>query len=150
MIMTDSPYGSAPKFDQSLIEQVNRGIAEHGVQLIAVYDTADEDYKPFIYTIGFRRRGRPELIAFGENDADLDAIAEVFYRLARHPDPFDPREPLPGSDGELVLASPDSEFDAFIQAHCLVEARDFYRCDRVDVLVVLRESDLPQAGATLH
>jgi hypothetical protein len=150
MTMSDLPYGSAPKFDQGLIDQVNQAIAEHGVQLIAVYETGDAEYKPFIYTVGLRRRGEPELIAFGEDEIELNAIAAIFYSLARSSDPLDLCAPLPGSGGQLVLATPDSDFDAFIQAHCLIEARDFYGCDRVEVLVVVPESDLPEPHGTLH
>jgi hypothetical protein len=149
-VTTESPYGTAPKFDQSLIEQVRRSIEEHGIQLIAVYDTADEEYKPFIYTIGLRLRGRPELIAFGDDEAHLNAIGEILYRIARDAKPFDPSEPLPGSGGSLLLAAPDREFDAFLQAHCLIEAREFYGCDRVEALVVVPESELPEPAPTLH
>lgn len=150
MTMSDLPYGNAPKFDQGLIDQVNQAIAEHGVQLVAVYETGNTEYRPFIYTIGLRQRGQPELIAFGEDETELDALAAILYRVARHSDPIDPCAPLPGSGGELVLAAPDSDFDAFIQTYCLIEARDFYGCDRIEVLVVVRESELPEPQDTLH
>ena len=150
MRTTEQPYGIVPEFDQALFEQVSQSIAEHGVQLIAVYESADEDYKPFVYTIGLSERGGDEIIAFADSEEELNAIAELLYRIARRDRPLDPREVLLYPTGTLTLAVPDADFDNFLQEHCLVEARNYYRSHRVDVLVALPESDVRGPHQSLH
>lgn len=150
MRTNDQPYGIAPDFDKALFEQVSQSIAEHGVQLIAVYESSDGDYKPFVYTIGLSERGGDEIIAFADSEEELNAIAELLYRIARREWPLDPQELLRYGHGTLTLAAPDADFDAFLQEHCLVEARNYYRCDRVDVLVALAERDLRGPHQSLH
>jgi hypothetical protein len=150
MFTNDQPYGTAPELDKSLFEQVSQSIAEHGVQLIAVYESTEDDYKPFVYTIGLSERGGDEIIAFADSEEELNAIAELLYRIARRDRPLDPREVLRYRNGTLTLASPDADFDAFLQEHCLVEARNYYRSQRVDVLVALPESDLRGPHQSLH
>lgn len=150
MRTNDQPYGIAPDFDKALFEQVSQSIAEHGVQLIAVYESSDDDYKPFVYTIGLSERGGDEIIAFADSEEELNAIADLLYRIARRERPLDPQESLRYGQGTLTLAAPDADFDAFLQEHCLVEARNYYRCDRVDVLVALPERDLRGPHQSLH
>jgi len=150
MYSNDQPYGSAPEFDRPIFEQVSQSIAEHGVQLIAVYESADDEYKPFIYTIGLSERGGEEVIAFADSEHELHAIAELLCRIARRDRPLDPDEPLRYRGGTLTLAEPDDDFDAFLQEHCLIEARSYYRCNRIEVLVALPEADRSVTHRRLH
>lgn len=151
MIPSEFPYGAARLIDDALFDEISRNIRTHGVQLIAVYDVADDDYLPFLYTIGLQERGLPELIAFGDSERMLNAVADLFYRIAREaPENFDPKAPMHYKGGTLVAANPDPEFDAFLQAHCLIEAKDYYHSDRVEVLVVLPENHLERRSPRLH
>lgn len=147
MTPTQLPYGSADALDQSSLDEVSRNIREHGVQLVAVYDSAHQDYRPFIYTIGFRSCGGPELIAFGEDEEELAEVGELFQRIARKNGPVVPGKRLRHGGRSLVAAAPDPDLDRFLQMHCLNEARAYYGVARVEVLVIVEEDELTDTAS---
>jgi hypothetical protein len=141
---THLPPAGRPS-DDGKREEFAENIRHYGVQLIAVYDSRG-DCRPYIHTIGLHERGRPELIAFADTEDDLDYLADLFQQLAREGQPVESGEILPCHTGTLVAADPDPEFDAFLQEHCLTEAREYYGLDHIEVLVTACEDELESTG----
>jgi len=137
------PAGQAS--DEGKREEFAENIRQYGVQLVAVYD-ARGNCRPYIHTIGLYEQGHPELIAFADTEDEIDALADLFQQLAREGQPLESGETLPCPTGTLVAADPDPEFDAFLQEHCLNEAREYYGLEHIDVLVTACEDELETTG----
>jgi hypothetical protein len=123
-------------------EEISNNIERFGVQLIAVPQDPDDDFRSYVYTIGFRTRGMPELIAFADDHEQLDALAEVLSRLALRERPLAAGERVRIAGETLVAAVPDAELDALLQEQCLLEARAYYGVPHLDLLVIAREREL--------
>jgi hypothetical protein len=131
-----------PKDDTVNEDEISTAIDRFGVQLVIVTDDPDSELRPYIYTIGLRRRGMPELIAFADEEEQLNAIGETLSRLALRERIVAPGERLKIGGETLVAALPDAELDALLQEQCLIEARAYYRVARLDLLVLAREREL--------
>ena len=136
MITTEAPTGNASN------EEISDVIDRFGVQLIAVPDDPDGNLRPYVYTIGFHKRGMPELIAFADDEAHLDAFGELLARLARRDRALAPGERLRIGEETLVAAIPDADFDDLLQEQCLTEAKNYYGISRLDLLVIVSEREL--------
>lgn len=136
------PSGDVRLASGASADQIAAGIETFGIQVIAVSDTSDSEYRPYVYTVGFRDRGLPELIAFADDERELDAMGAVFYRLARRKLALTAGDCLKLHGESLFVAAPYAKFDDFLQEHCLIEARAYYGADHLDLLVVVKEQEL--------
>ena len=123
-------------------DEISTTIDRFGVQLILVADDLASDLRPYIYTIGLHRRGMPEVIAFADDEEQLNAIGETLSRIALRDRLIAPGERLKVGGETLVAAIPDAELDALLHQHCLIEARAYYRVSHLDLLVLAREREL--------
>lgn len=141
MIATNVPPTEPQPSDDIGFDEIRENILQYGVQLIASFQCGG-NYRPYVHTIGLHERGQPELIAFADNEDDLDALADLFQKLAKNGHPVESGETLPCRTGTLFAADPEPELDRFLQEHCLGDAKSYYGLDRIDVLVVVCESEL--------
>lgn len=142
MFATDLPFGDIRHAPGASADQIAAGIEKFGIQVIVVSDTSDGEYRPYVYTVGFRDRGLPELIAFADDEQQLDEMGAIFYRLARRKLALTAGDCLQLHGESLFVATPYSEFDDFLQERCLIEARAYYGVDHLDLLVVVKEHEL--------